>query len=406
MPQSPGTKVPVYWQFLLICRCSSRTDLNHRSAFPGYGTRPTAGTCLTRCFNGRVKEMSPFDNTQGHCTGASRNARPYPPPRLQSELHDRSRPFGMEKNLVHTHFFENMRSLRNSLVPRRGISRGLLQHVRTENAEAAGSESVEDKGGGDVRHAGHIEAASRAAAAISAPECSRRCGMRTGLMFSFCASITSMRPASAAGLVRYRRQRHEAREIRSSATRAMPCMLRTVAAVAAAEQPAVHAKAGCAGERRALAGHSRVGHSWIARPRPLEGLAFYRKHTVALLHRYMRTSMEMGRTPCVLGKMVFRGRVSSYRISCFEDLVIFIFDVEKCLKRLDAASQAAIAHIALEDFTFEEAAAITGSSARSMARIYGAALDRLTQWFLDCRLLEADLENLSRGRAFNQSNGS
>jgi len=135
----------------------------------------------------------------------------------------------------------------------------------------------------------------------------------------------------------------------------------------------------------------------VWRARPIEGLAFYRKHTIALLRRYLAISMELGRTPCVLGTIVFRGRVSSYRIRSFEDLVIFIFDVEKCLKRLDAQSQAAVAHIALEDYTYEETAAITGNSRASTARIYGAALDRLTQWFLECGLLKPEVEIFSQG---------
>jgi hypothetical protein len=48
--------------------------------------------------------------------------------------------------------------------------------------------------------------------------------------------------------------------------------------------------------------------------------------------------MEMGRTPSLLGNTIFRGRASSYRMRTFEDCIIFIFDVEKCLKRLDAES--------------------------------------------------------------------
>lgn len=155
-----------------------------------------------------------------------------------------------------------------------------------------------------------------------------------------------------------------------SAAVACPCVLPTAHAVASSSLP-------------------------VGRPRPIEGLAFYRKHTIALLRRYLAISMELGRTPCVMGTIVFRGRVSSYRIRSFEDLVIFIFDVEKCLKRLDARSQAAIAHIALEDFTYEEAAKITGDSRASITRIYGAAVDRLTRWFLDCGLLKPELEILS-----------
>lgn len=156
-----------------------------------------------------------------------------------------------------------------------------------------------------------------------------------------------------------------------SAALRLPCILQTTFAVASGDLP-------------------------VARPRPIEGVAFYRKHTIALLRRYLAISMELGRTPCILGTIVFRGRVSSYRISSFEDLVIFIFDVEKCLKRLDAESQATIAHIALEDFTYEEAAKMTGTSRSSVARVYGTALDRLTQWFLECGLLKPELEICGR----------
>ena len=42
--------------------------------------------------------------------------------------------------------------------------------------------------------------------------------------------------------------------------------------------------------------------------RPAAELAFYRKHTQSLLRRYMCMSMQMGRTPSVLGEQVFRGR--------------------------------------------------------------------------------------------------
>ncbi len=109
--------------------------------------------------------------------------------------------------------------------------------------------------------------------------------------------------------------------------------------------------------------------------------------------------MELGRTPCLLGNLVLRGRVSSYRMKSFEDLVIFIFDIEKCLKQLDRPTQIVITHVALEDFTVEETAKITGDSQRSVWRMYGEGLDRLTRLFLEYGLLDSDLEKLSRGEA-------
>lgn len=144
-----------------------------------------------------------------------------------------------------------------------------------------------------------------------------------------------------------------------------------------------------------------VKHGPVWRTKPIDGVAFYRGHSVGLLHRYLRASMEMGRSPCVLGNVVFRGRASSYRIGSFEDIVIFIFDIEKCLKRLDAVSQAVIAHVVLEDYTIDETAGITGESERSVSRIYNEALDKLTGLFLDFGLLDPNVENLSRGEAKN-----
>jgi hypothetical protein len=125
-----------------------------------------------------------------------------------------------------------------------------------------------------------------------------------------------------------------------------------------------------------------------ARARTVTGYAFYRRHTVALLRRYLRVSMELGRAPCLLGNVVFRGHVSSYRMATWEDLTIFVLDVEKCLKQLDRASQIVVAHMVLEDYTALETAAITRESLRSVTRMYGEALDRLTRQFLDFGLLD------------------
>lgn len=71
-------------------------------------------------------------------------------------------------------------------------------------------------------------------------------------------------------------------------------------------------------------------------PRPtVRGLAFYRRYTEAILRRYVSMSMEAGRAPSLLGREMFRGKVTSYRVHSFEDVVIFLHDVEKCLAKLD-----------------------------------------------------------------------
>jgi Sigma-70, region 4 len=117
-------------------------------------------------------------------------------------------------------------------------------------------------------------------------------------------------------------------------------------------------------------------------------IAFYRKYTEGMLRRYVRLAMETGRVPSLIGQPMFRGRVTSYRVRSFEDVVIFVFDVEKCLRQLDERSQQLIARISLQEYTQGEAAELVGMSLRSVVRHYADALDKLTAIFLKAKLLE------------------
>ena len=117
-------------------------------------------------------------------------------------------------------------------------------------------------------------------------------------------------------------------------------------------------------------------------------LAFYRKYTEALLRRYMKLSMEAGRAPSLLGREMFRGRVTHYRVQGFDDVVIFVHDVESCLKLLDREQNRLIRRIALQEYTQTETAAMLNVPVRTLVRRYESALDRLTRLFLDRRLLE------------------
>jgi hypothetical protein len=121
---------------------------------------------------------------------------------------------------------------------------------------------------------------------------------------------------------------------------------------------------------------------------PISSMAFYRRYTELLLRRYMQVSMRMGRVPSILGNCMFRGKVSSYKVHTFEDAVIFVYDIEKCLKQLDGADAELVARIALQEYTQAEAADLTGQSLRSVVRKYGEAIDGLTKMFLDKDLLE------------------
>ncbi len=116
--------------------------------------------------------------------------------------------------------------------------------------------------------------------------------------------------------------------------------------------------------------------------------AFYRSYTEGMLRRYAVLSMEGGRVSSLLGKEMFRGKVTSYRVHGFDDVVIFVHDVEQCFKVLTKEQQRLILRIGVQEYTFGEVAAKLGCSIRSVQRHYAEALDELTAVFLSRRLLE------------------
>ncbi len=118
-----------------------------------------------------------------------------------------------------------------------------------------------------------------------------------------------------------------------------------------------------------------------ARGDPRE-LAFYRDHTLALLYRYLRLSIDTGRLPSLLGREFFRARVSRYSAQTFEDAVIFVHDVEQCLQKLDAFSRELIARVVFQDHTEEEAARSLHRPLRTVERHFPRALDQVTELFL------------------------
>ena len=124
--------------------------------------------------------------------------------------------------------------------------------------------------------------------------------------------------------------------------------------------------------------------------RPTGEIAFYRKRTEGLLRRYLRASLAVGRVPSVADGIPFRGRASSYRLKNFEDVVIFAIDVEKCLKVLEPHALNLVVKIAIQEYLLMDVAARVGQDARTVTRIYGAALDRLTHEFLKRKLLDRD----------------
>ncbi|HZQ68349.1 MAG TPA: hypothetical protein VFA68_07500 [Terriglobales bacterium] len=116
-------------------------------------------------------------------------------------------------------------------------------------------------------------------------------------------------------------------------------------------------------------------------------LCLYRGQTVAILRRFLRTSMETGRLPSLLGREFFRAKVSHWQAATFEDAVIFVHDVERSLEKLDAHEQELIAKIVLQEHTQGETARMMHSTLRTVARNYAEALDHLSRIFLSGEIL-------------------
>jgi Sigma-70, region 4 len=120
---------------------------------------------------------------------------------------------------------------------------------------------------------------------------------------------------------------------------------------------------------------------------PPVSLAFYRKHTESILRRYLYASMQVGRAPSILSDPVGRGWASSRPIRTFEDAVIFVLDVERCIDRLAPLDRQMLSRIVLQEYTQAETAVMLGMSTRTISYKFPQALDRLTEHLLESRLL-------------------
>jgi len=109
-----------------------------------------------------------------------------------------------------------------------------------------------------------------------------------------------------------------------------------------------------------------------------------RMRTMALLHRFFRTALLVGRMPSLLGREVFRPRIRSTPAQALENSVVFVCDVERCLCALDSFDQRLVAFCVLEDHSEWEAARQFHRSQSEISRRLGQTLDLLYETF--CRI--------------------
>jgi hypothetical protein len=114
----------------------------------------------------------------------------------------------------------------------------------------------------------------------------------------------------------------------------------------------------------------------------------YRGRTVAMLRRYMRYSLETGRLPSLLGREFFRATVTKYRVSTFEDRVIFVHDMEICLERLDEFSRQVLGKVVLQEHDHAQAGRLLGCTRMTVHRKLLEALDLLSSILIEFGLLD------------------
>jgi DNA-directed RNA polymerase specialized sigma24 family protein len=117
-------------------------------------------------------------------------------------------------------------------------------------------------------------------------------------------------------------------------------------------------------------------------------LWLYRARTIALLGRYGRASVEVGRLPSLLGREFFRSRLTSYSMRSFEDIVVFVADMERSLAKLSDFEKKLLAMNILEEYTSGEMSRLLGAPQRTIERLVQRAIDGLSHALLADGLLD------------------
>ena len=125
-------------------------------------------------------------------------------------------------------------------------------------------------------------------------------------------------------------------------------------------------------------------------------LWLYRARTTALLRRYARASVEVGKLPSMLGGEIFRARLTSYAMKSFEDVVIFVADMERALDQLSQFDRRLLTMNVVEGYAVPEVSRLLRSPQRTVERQLTAALDELSLILVRGGILEIELS--SRGK--------
>jgi DNA-directed RNA polymerase specialized sigma24 family protein len=113
----------------------------------------------------------------------------------------------------------------------------------------------------------------------------------------------------------------------------------------------------------------------------------FRGQSLALVRHFFELSCQMGRLPSLLGREFFRAKISHHSVPSFEDQIVFARDVEICMEKLSDEHAEIITLVGLYDFSHDEVAEMLRCARTSVTELFPAALDALSEIFLQAGLL-------------------
>jgi hypothetical protein len=117
---------------------------------------------------------------------------------------------------------------------------------------------------------------------------------------------------------------------------------------------------------------------------------FFRAQTLAIVRHFFEISCQIGRLPSILGRELFRARVSHHAIPSFEEQVVFVHDVERALARLNPQDGEVLSLVGLYQYSLEEVAQLLGRSRSSVVQRFADSVDHLAEMFLASGLLREE----------------
>lgn len=115
--------------------------------------------------------------------------------------------------------------------------------------------------------------------------------------------------------------------------------------------------------------------------------SYERMRTVSFLLFFLRTAMNIGRVPSVLGGEFFRLSTRSKPSYALENSVVFVCDVERCLAALAPLERRIVSFCIFENYSEWDAARRFQRAQSEISRRLGDALDCLHEMFIRKKLL-------------------